>query len=497
MPDSDDLWNIKQALEENPADHELRWKAAKQFYKACEYRHALEELQVLRNEWKPHLNVARYLAATYYRLGRYDEAKRELLRSCDIWPKEIVLQEQLARVHEVSGDLLESAKVWEGISAADPSHPMAEAAAKRLRKKVQGKYDEQKHDLELDSADSGINLRPGQTCPNCGAHNALDAELCWQCQSPIFSVRTPRPVSRHGTPTPSAETGRYIRYGAMALSVVLLSAAIYLSIRDLAASDSAVTSMSDFYQYTLAPTRVVLGAGIIILWPLTLFLVLFAVGMPRIPLDTVAVAGIILGCLTFLMSFSSPTGLAVGMGICLIMSVPVLLYTFQLQRKEVFSAWAYQTIILLVAAVGIVTISEWSRTQVFFNPVRDIPAVMKTADLPVSNPELAFSRKLVESMPVKLRLEWEGSESPWLSHYAELVTISVRPISESSTVSLEFLDNRGSTIGFYSNSRGDRSEAYPVVGGTPYTLLIESQDHASVEVTINGILPHRLLAPML
>lgn len=496
MSESDDLWALKQAIEENPSDHELRWKAAKRFYSACEYRHALEELQILRNEWEPRLNVVRYLAATYYRLGRYPEAIRELDAGLKTWPQEAALQEQRARVLEVAGKLLEAADQWEAIGEQDPSHPLAKSAAKRLRRKVEGKYAEQATDLTLDSEESGINLKPGQTCANCGAHNALDAELCWQCQSPIYSVRTPRPSLRPGGGAPVVEQRNLLGLAGGVITVLVLAMCVYLTLRDLSAMNAPAGSIEGFYRHTLAPTRVVLGAGLLLIWPLTFYLLLFAAGVPRIPLGTATLSGLCLAGIAYWLSFSSPTGLVGGLVFGLLASAPIIYFYFQLKPKEVVSAWIYQAIIIVVATLVIITVTEWSRTGVFFNPVRDIPALSRVERMPVVNPELQFERTLTEPLPWRNRIQWESSGSPWLDRYAEGIFLEVAPRG-GGPVELDFLNAAGSTIGFETGIRDAQTFTYPIDPGQPYAVVVNGPDSGTVGVRITGILPHRLLGARL
>jgi len=165
-----DLQELTQYVEENPNDHEKRWLLAKKLYNACEYRLALEHLQVLRNEWREKLHVVRYSAATYYRLGRYEEALRDLEYGVATWPNEIGLREQEARVLETAGRREEAARAWDEVLKLDPKHSVAESAVKRLHEKP---AKTPTFDLNLVGTDSGINLHPGQTCPNCGAQNTL------------------------------------------------------------------------------------------------------------------------------------------------------------------------------------------------------------------------------------------------------------------------------------------------------------------------------------
>lgn len=128
-----DTWDIARYVEANPDDHEQRWRLAKKLYTAWEYRLALEHLQILKNEGPRRINILRYLGATYYRLGRYDESVKELEEAIAIWPEEIGLYEQLARVLEIAGDHLKAAEMWDKTLEIDPHHPMAGHAADRLR----------------------------------------------------------------------------------------------------------------------------------------------------------------------------------------------------------------------------------------------------------------------------------------------------------------------------------------------------------------------------
>jgi Flp pilus assembly protein TadD len=125
-------------VESNPDDHEQRWRLAKKLYTAWEYRLALEHLQILKNEGPERINILRYLGATYYRLGRYDEAIKELRSAIATWPDEIGIYEQLARVLEIAGDHVGAADMWDMALQLDPHHPMAAHAAERLRSNLPG-----------------------------------------------------------------------------------------------------------------------------------------------------------------------------------------------------------------------------------------------------------------------------------------------------------------------------------------------------------------------
>ncbi len=69
------LLELLDYVDKNPKDYEKRWSLAKKLYQNKDYVLALEHLTVLKNEWESYINVYRFLSATLYRLGKYDEAK--------------------------------------------------------------------------------------------------------------------------------------------------------------------------------------------------------------------------------------------------------------------------------------------------------------------------------------------------------------------------------------------------------------------------------------
>ncbi len=87
-----EIWDIQRYVEAHPEDSEQCWHLAKKLYMAWEYRLALDHLQVSQNDWSHRLNVRRYLSASYYRLGRDDEAATELNAAIIEWPDEIGLR---------------------------------------------------------------------------------------------------------------------------------------------------------------------------------------------------------------------------------------------------------------------------------------------------------------------------------------------------------------------------------------------------------------------
>ncbi|MCK5861297.1 MAG: hypothetical protein KAH38_02355, partial [Candidatus Hydrogenedentes bacterium] len=110
-----EMWDVAAHVESNPEDHPQRWRLVKKLYAAHEYRLVIEHLNILKNDWTPKMNVCRYLGATYYRLGRYDDAIIELEDSIPKWPDEIGMREQLAYVLKAAKHYEKALDAWKEV----------------------------------------------------------------------------------------------------------------------------------------------------------------------------------------------------------------------------------------------------------------------------------------------------------------------------------------------------------------------------------------------
>ncbi len=266
-----DVWDIARYVEIHPNDYAQRWRLAKKLYMACEYRAALEHLQILKKEWTPKVSVARYLAATQFRLGRYDEATTSLQESIDMWPEELALYEQWARVLEAAGRREEAGEIWEQVKKLNPNHPFAERAMRRLWDQP-ARSPEQ--DLNLGDSDSGITLHSGWICRNCGAQNSREFDRCWQCHASKTGIPTPTPTPRPARRSlPEPKPRPWALTGGFAI-VALLSIGVYLTVMYLPMVRLGPRGLSieDGLSTGLIITRMVAGAVLLIVWPLALHL---------------------------------------------------------------------------------------------------------------------------------------------------------------------------------------------------------------------------------
>ncbi len=173
-----DVEEIRAYVDTHPDDHKQRWRLAKKLYTAWDYRSALEHLLLLRDVWPDQVPVLRYLAATYYRLGKYAEAETELLKALKDHPQEYSLLEQLAKVYEGAGNTDKAIDAWTRVSEIKPTKSSTEALERlgmamgtMASTMVAGTMQE----MSSHGNDTVV------VCPNCGENNDIFSKRCARC----------------------------------------------------------------------------------------------------------------------------------------------------------------------------------------------------------------------------------------------------------------------------------------------------------------------------
>lgn len=196
-----DVEEIREYLDSHPEDHKQRWRLAKKLYKAWDYRSALDQLLLLREVWPDQVPVARYLAATYYRLGKYDDATEVLAQTLKTRPDDDALLEQLAKIYEGGNQFEKALAVWTRIAAIKPG-PAADEALERLGMALGGTMSSMAPStMQSGSAHGSDTLK---TCPRCGEGNDIFSLRCTRCHGELgdtagTNLPTEAPVPfRHG-----------------------------------------------------------------------------------------------------------------------------------------------------------------------------------------------------------------------------------------------------------------------------------------------------------
>ena len=489
-----DVWDIARHVEEHPEDYEQRWRLAKKLYMGWEYRLALEHLQVLKNEWVPKINVGRYLAAAYYRLGRYDEAIAELEEAIGAWPEEVTLREQLARVLEIADRPIDAEKVWKDILALDPEHPLAKRAIVRLRKRILAPPSAQPVLLESNAgADSGSVT----VCSRCGARNSREFERCWQCHAPLpvgqllysLDETTPHPMPVIEAAPKEVSFSTWVLAGGLSV-VALLSCGLYLSLKSL--SDTEVPggglvisrTMTDLFAHELAQTHIVLGVLLLVMWPLVLWVSMVLIQSPPFSRSVSIIVGLVLAALAYVLSWAPGNPFLLTFLAPAIVSLVLVIGAFRIRLGYAVGAWLLQGfLVAVIAFLGFIAIEGP-------DVIRQFPVIVKhvsdVADKGAREGELLPGG----NTPLLYAVEWMGTGSPWLDKTANTVLIEVRSESAQERLTIELKDG-AKTLAYEPAAKGLFRTKQKVTPGRLYQLTVSDQDGVPISVALHGILHAR------
>jgi len=492
-----DLWEIARYVEKNPTDLSQRWRLAKKLYSAWEYRLALENLLILKNEWKHNLNILRYLAATYYRLGRYEDAIVELKEALIIWPNEVGLYEQLARVLEVNGHRSEAAQVWEDVHKIVPNHPFARIAMKRLREQP---GDTSSEDLHLADSDTGIDLRLGRICTHCGAQNNDAQARCWQCHANLPSISKlnnplDEPDQIEDNSYPAKEDLNLI-WGLLVVS--LISTGIYLSLILLLnmgniSQGETFQNFWELYRSNLAITRVVTGVVAILIWPIVLLLVARLIQPKGCKLSTerVLFTGLVFGLMAFLCTWLPGKTILLSVAAPATLSLLIIAFFYGLGLARTLVVWSVHLVIVGAIVVTTFFTSESILLGRTFNPFRELSAI---ASFLQTAPDLRARSWPLEGeiLPLRQKILWNSTGSEWLDARINLVKINLSTNIISRDLKFELRDSSGTQL--FEFIRGLQwTHLHTVVPGETYTVISDGTPGNGINITVTGMLIHTFL----
>lgn len=489
---SADLWELAQFVEEHPEDLAERWRLAKKMYLSWEYRHALEHLLVLKNEWPGRLNILRYLAATYYRLGRYDDAAAELESAIQRWPEDVALREQLARVKEISGDRKGAAVIWAEIAALSPAHPTAESSIRRLHT-PQG--NSPREDLGIGDSDSGVNLKMGIICVQCGAQNSNEEARCWQCNEPLAHLSPPpsRRSQRLGVPVamgPSIETLVTIT-GLVGL--LFAGFCVYLSIalmlEDRSTGDRfGYQSLWDLYQHGMGRTRLTLGATLYLGWPLALWSAInfFNIQL-RIPPAFVTLTAFAAAGLAYLCTWLPESALSLFLILPPAGTALLIFGAFQLAPKQALSIWATHLALMAMLLPIAILVSERMQFGAFYNPITEASRIIAfaRADRDANGTSGHLSIEDTE-VPFSQRIKWTSTGSAWLDVRAGETFFTISS-SRPSGLILE-IKNGNETVAYEDVKTDMWTYTFPVLPEAPYEIFVRGPKGVTASLDIGGLM---------
>lgn len=497
-----DVWELAAYVEDHPGDHQQRWRLAKKLYAEREYLLALENLQVLNKEWTPKLNVQRYLAATYYRLGRYTEAQEHLLKTIEQWPDEVGPCEQLAHIYEVDERPKDALKAWSRVLSIQPDHVGAKEAVKKLEQEV-GQTEQKKNVPVGGIMQPGLTLGSdedlpitGLICPQCGARNSDEFETCWQCnanlrkQSPSFMNAAP--LEAHGPYLLRPETMTTL---ALVVIGLLLAASLALGIHLVLSyknSGDPPFSIEEVWNRVMVPARLAAGIVMLLFWPVALKLALRLFRIKSLPPEIVVyISGLLLGALVLLLLLLPMPFIFFAFAGSMLLSLFIVVFTFKTDVRLAPAVWITQFVLVWVIGFASFWMVECRRHGEWINPLVELPAV-RTAynNLPVAHPV-----KLIASAttPMRQKVRWRSSGSTWLDVQAEMTAFTVHP--QESVPDMRFQIYQGSDLKYHEElqSRQGRTIYYPIIPGKEYEIVIQAAEPIVVHASIQSLLPFEFL----
>jgi hypothetical protein len=473
-----DLEELSQYVAVHPDDYERRWALAKKLYMAWEYNDALKHLLILKKGWTRKLNVLRYLAATYYRLGLYDEAIAELNTIAQLWPNEVAVWEQLARVYEIAGRTTDAAHTWEQIVRISPSHPTAARSVQRLRS---ASGDAQREDLRLRDGDGGIDLSPYRICKNCGAQNSDEFERCWQCHATLRNEETPID-SVHAAPRPKSTAWLRTLVGGLA-TVAFLSAGVYVTLIALRRIDQGLPSgygpVYDVLAKALVVPRLLSAAVLTAAWPLSLWCAFRLSGARPLPWPSLFGTGLLLSSLTYLCMWVPVPWLLYAPLLPAAISLVAILSLGAAKAPQSIAAWILHGAMVLLAGAG--SYAGLAGVQ----PFLQLPAMVyyDSAMSALATPEsLPFFASVGSG---SCKVQWGSTSSSWLDEQGRSVIIEADP--EESGVQVSLALRRGE-IEIGRPGPTDNTISVQVVPDVPYALSAVAPQGAVFVVRSRGVL---------
>jgi ribosomal protein L40E len=470
-------------VESHPEDSERRWRLVKKLYMSSEYRQALTHLQILVQGKDPNLNILRYLAATHYRLGQYEESIRVLKSALPLWPDETPLHMQLARVMEVAGRRAEAAKAWEGILRLDPASSMAQQAVMRLRSP---RPDSSGGEQAIAESDSGIDLNQSLICAECGVQNPPDQKSCWQCGAALRYARpvTPAPFQAEEMKRRHTLRWLWISAGSLLVVVFVVVGACLVTNAFLRAGDPGHVALSlrETISMGLVWPRVVIGSVLLFAWPALLLGVTRMLGGNRCPASVPLVEGALLASATHLLLWAPVHLLPFALLLPLMGSLALIATTTRMRFGQVLAAWAIQAAVVAGLAAGLLTLVEGR------DFLEELPAVMSAASLEEAggSPEPLVIE--YPSYPVNVQLWWEPSGVAWIDRQPLTVRIEARatPVAPPQIIELR----EGTEVRFQDYPQvpqsGVASFTHRVEPGRMYSVYVDAQGDSPVSLVVEG-----------
>lgn len=484
-----ETWELERYVEAHPEDYAQRWRLAKKLYMESEYRIALEHLLVLKKEWIKKLNVLRYLAATYYRMGRYEDAIAVLDEAIETWPDEVALREQLARVLESSGRKDDARAAWEEVLRLNPNHRLADAAVRRLASGhgAAVTYNEPEAFME---SDSGADLAPKVACSQCGAVNSADFERCWQCHAPLPRSATPAPAMRSPTHTArpidrKALAKQCAMVGLLVLGAVVVTAYHMLRERGLDLAGVPPATVQAALIAHVGKTWAIVGAITLFAWPLIIAASLWPVGGIQRSWDKVVLVGMALASISYLLWWVPRWGYVIAPVVTAGAGLYLMYQSFRVTLGQAVAAWSLQLVLALALHVGIFVGLEG------FRPIREAGTIFAFALRHDTTRGAGVHPVARVPTPLQIGVRFESTGSVWLDGIGHDAVFEVASEGGANRLHVELRDATGRVLTRHDIDNDTFRFTYPVVPGQEYAISVGGEPRIGMVLTVHSVMKPR------
>ena len=495
-----DIEKLYKYVKKHPYHYVERWALAKKLYKTGQYEKAIRHLEILDRDWEPKVSLTRYLAATYSRLSRSEEAVQALKLGLKNFPDELPMLEQLSTMLKKTGKDEEALDILAKINEIDPNYRFPENAKRQLEEKRLQKY--------RNAPGVSKTVKPstsGITCSKCGAQNKDDLLQCWQCKAgltvvirdgieDLLSIKTESDdlvESRMTAISPPKKSEKSIHTFSIYMSILLAIFGGYLtynvlSLTELRESGYTIsTTYQEWLYVDLINTRLGIGVLLLIFSPFILNGAYYIAGVNRFLREEIFAQSMLLFTSAYLLAWVPSIGFWGWLLILLFGTFCMLFYLFGQQWKILLSVstihWALVSALLGVSLIvfqGMGSLTQW-------------PAILAYSS---ENDSRSVST-VEQSLPIAKTIQWESTGSAWLDEYFEqnIVHIKAKDAEGEPSYEIQLKGDDGSTIIYENILLSDRQFALDTLkAGVAYTLEIRSDTQSTLEIKILGGKPHSI-----
>lgn len=287
-------------------------------------------------------------------------------------------------------------------------------------------------------------------------------------------------------------TGRLERQlvlATLACSVLTLVLTARLLQAMLPPSAMPARTVWEMYTHYLTSTRIITGAALVAGWPAILHFSarVLRLTFPR-PGYFLTLAGILLGALTYGLSFLPWPPIAAVLVLPPLCALGLFIGVLRLPPRPAISFWLLQGALALGLACGTVWGLESLATQRLLNPLQELPAICNVALNPV------LGEQQLAPVPPELKfpvLRWSSSGSKWLDYRANraLIQVDLPADARDWTLSYSMSDSGEPTATIRNEDLPATIPTFAPQPDTNYRLVLEPVDLRGAPAVVYSLLP--------